>query len=630
MSESNGTIITAGAGTPKPPPPKAPPTDLKELREGIERKMLENLWWQEYGEFGGSDTVWERVRGFDGSLSMVPPSVFSDRNRGQDWPFWRTEMELALLRNKSRLAASPANAYGQCLVRNLTNAVIGKGFAYKVQTKEKFKPAADDEGQQDGQLDALVEATQDVVDDFLSRNRWNAVADPREDSGANGTREREAFERTLIEGDTFIRMYYLDDENHAGETVVRFMNAEQCWNPPGGTPQDGWTFGTQHATEPFEDVEQIVNYHFLYTVPDFHGPKKGDRGEIVPAMFNFDDTDWDGPRSDIVHIKQFGTYASTKRGLPAFIWDTADALMRASKLQKCISVSSAVRAATAEIWQHATSTQSQVTGLANMLAGGKTTTDPASGVQTPRERIIPGMRRRIPAGQQLVNPPSTAGVTEHLAAAQGDLRQACASFCAPEYMTGDASNNNLASSKEAGTPFVRESESKQEVMKAAFAVCVWRAIKWAVRCGKLRPEVLTMLDLQVEAPTVSTSDPLVATQCNQIKNQAGVLSVQTWQQQDGLDPEIEQANIEEHTERMGPALPMPGMDDNDPNNPAPPVPPPAPRLAVPSREDADGVGDITKGELTALIESALPKPVTLPQVDLTVDEVTETLLRMVG
>ncbi len=598
MSESNGTtIVTPGGNGNK----RKMPDTLQGLRESIERKMLENLW-SEWDGFGGSD-MFDRLRNRDQSdMGWTPLSVPSDRRRGQNWPLWRTIQDLDFLRNQSRMAVTPANAYGCCLMKNLTNSVIGKGFSYKIQSKKKHKPDPDAQGQQPDQLQGLIEQTQDVVDDFLSRNRWNAVANPSEDVNPNGTREREAYMRTVSEGDCFVRLFYLDDEADAknyGKTTVRFYDPELCrLQPPNETEQDGWTLGMQHAMYPVEDVEQILAYYFVFAVPEQHDQKGHHEGEKVCA-------------DEIVHIKQVGTHASTKRGLPAFIWDTLDALTRASKLQKCISISSAVRAATAEIWQHATSTQGQVTGLAAGLADFQRQ-DPVTGKTQNIDRVIPGMRRRIPAGQTLVPPPASAGVNEHLAAAQGDLRQASAAFCAPEYMTGDASNNNLASSKEAGTPFVRAGESDQEHFKGAFAAVVWRAIKWAVKCGRLDARALTLLDLQVEAPTVATTDPLAMAQVNQIKNLAKVLSVQTWQQQDGLDPEIEQANMEEYQGRMGTGTPLPGMGDDpfgggDPRNPAPP-PVPKPRLAA----TGEGLEPDPNATLVQLLEAiqrnTAPKP----------------------
>lgn len=519
---------------------REPPKDIKELREAIERRFLESIWWDD--GFGGSD-LWDRVRQRDQEGSWVPLSVPTDRRRGANWPLWRTEQDLDRLRNISRLVVSPANSFGKCLLKNITNSVIGKGFSYKIRPKKNDSPA---DGQAPG-LDELCKATQAVVDDFLSANRWNAVANPRDMQNPNGTREREGFRRTRRDGDCFIRLFFLEEGDKLGKTRVRFVEPEQVRNPPGAKYEHGWTYGIKHATEPFEDVEEIEQYHVYYQDQTMKGPRETPVGEIVPA-------------SEMVHIKNMEEDAATKRGLPDFIWDTADALNRAAKLQKNTSISSSIRAATAEIWQHAVATQAQVTGLAAGLAEFQRQ-DPITGQNENIERIAPGTVRRIAAGQQLVNPPASSGVTEHLAACQGDLRQASAAFCAPEYFTGDASNANFASTKEAGTPFVRAAESDQEHFKAVYAVCIWRAVGWAVACGLLPPEAMTALELQVEAPQVTTVNFLEKAQEDNILITLGVKDRKTAAMERGLDPDLVTANNQEYNDANGPLLPALPMPD---------------------------------------------------------------------
>ncbi len=78
-------------------------------------------------------------------------------------------------------------------------------------------------------------------------------------------------------------------------------------------------------------------------------------------------------------------------------------------------------------------------------------------------------------------------------------------------------------------------------------------------------DIKKLIEIQCEPPSIETRNKLEEAQCNQIKLQAKVLSPQTWQQQDGLDPDHEQANIEEAAERsmaMNP-LPMPDDDGQD-------------------------------------------------------------------
>jgi len=537
---------------------KAPRT-LRALSENLKRATVEALWWGAgYSAFGGSD-LFDRIRNNlnqDVASGMwAPPNVPSDRRGGANWPLWRTEIELDIFRQQSRMCVSAANSFGKGLLKNLTNAVIGKGYSYKMAAKKDPKVKPDSPGMAPEMMDGLIKGAQDVVDEFLAANRWNATADPREMVNPNGTREREGFRRTRRDGEALVRFFFMEEGELRGKTRVRFMEPEQLRNPPGATLQDGWSFGMRHKVDPFPDTEDIQEYHFVFQSPEMATPGESMAGELVPA-------------SEIVHIKNVDEDAATKRGMPDFVLDVMDALNRARTLQRNISISSAIRAATAEFWEHETATKDSISSMAQGLAEYQQT-NPVSQQTENVERIAPGTIRRTPKGQKLVFPAASNGTTEQLAAAQGDLRQASTAFTAPEYMTGNAENNNYASSKEAGTPFVRTSECDQEHFKGAFAVCVWKAIRWAVECGLLPPEALTLLDLQVEAPDVTSRDTLEQAQEDQILTQGKIKSPQTAQMERGLDPETEMTNFAEVAEMMGPALPgLPMPDDGQPVPPS--------------------------------------------------------------
>jgi hypothetical protein len=538
---------------------KAKPRTIRERRDRVayrrekaELKLLESIFWD---DFGGSEMLFDRLRDRDGTQwSRIVPSLPSDRRHGANWPFWRTELELDRLRQLSRMLVR-ANSYGEGLLKNLTNHTIGKGFTYKAAASAAAKKLDADPSKAGKQLppqvEAAVAAVQAVVDDFLKLNRWNCAADPLRDEAIGETRERELYRRTKRDGEAFVRFFFLEN----GVTKVRFVEPELVRQPPGKTEREGWSFGTRNRVEPYEDFEDVEEYHLCYSDAGLGNAeqKENPQGEFVDAL-------------EVVHVKNVGEDAATKRGTPAFVWDTADALNRASKLQRYVSMSAAIRAATAEIWQHQTGTQSQLTSLAQGNAE-RTRTDPVTGKSEVIERVFPGMVRRVPQGQQLMPPPASTGVTEHMAAAQGDLRQASTAFCAPEYMTGDASNANYASTQEAGTPFVRSAEAEQEHYKAAFLACVWKAVRWAAECGRLPAEVLAWVEVQVEAPLVTQRNELELAQVDQILIPLGVKDPQTASMERGLDPETVGANLAEHEERFGgqaPDLQLPGADGKVP------------------------------------------------------------------
>ena len=305
-------------------------------------------------------------------------------------------------------------------------------------------------------------------------------------------------------------------------------------------------------TDP-EDVETLVNYHAAYQDQSTPG-EPGRMGDIVPA-------------SEMIHILPPDTDTTIKRGLPAFAFESGDALNRASKCQRYISIGSAVRAGTAEIWEHDYGTKQDIQDFADSTATRKQVS-PYSGRDETLEHSPPGRIRRIPSGQKLVPPPSGVGTAEQLSSVQGDLRQASAGFTAPEYMTGDASNANYASTSMASAPFVKTGETDQEHYKAAFLEIVTRVISWAVSQGRLPEEATSWVTIQIESPAVIHQDKLQQSQVDQAYVTLGAKSIQTVQMEQGLDPEIEAANREQWHERFGAYTPLPMAFSDNPTQPA--------------------------------------------------------------
>lgn len=535
-------------GHQEPPKPQLSLLESEDRERGRFQRMLMESFYGPFGDGfgGGSDTYFDLFQDRYGDPSggyFVPISVPSDRKAGANWPLWRNDVELGHYRQRSRIICRK-NSYARSLLFNLQTHIIGKGFTYNVQAKQDRDTSKVEPGVQVDDADKqTVQAAQKFVDEFLSLNRFTATVTPNaEDALVASTREWEACRRVFRDGEGIIRLFHLDEGERAGMTLVRFVEPEQLVNPGNGTEQEGWSYGMRHAIEPFVDEETIEAYYVRYK--DI--PSDGTDGEEVPA-------------EEIVHIKNLDEDGAVKRGLPLFSLDAIDALERASKLMRNVSASSAVRAATAEIWQHEQSSQAQVESMASRGVE-RTYTNPVTGKNETNTRIRPGSTRRIPAGQKPVWP-QAVGAAEHLEVLQGDLRQVGSIIAAPEYMTGDASNANFASSREAGAPFVIGGEVTQNHFKVGFQVVVLKAIKFAVRAGRLPSNTLDVIELQVTAPTISVRDPLQTAQEDQILINAKIKSVQTAQGERGLDPDHEAANFEEFDAKFGQAggaLPMPG------------------------------------------------------------------------
>lgn len=526
--------------------------ELKRLQR--EQKLLENLslwdsddWWgpggwARFGQYGDNNSPYWR-----------PLTSPQDRRHGNNFPLYSTEIELDALRQKSRILCT-VNTYARALLRNMTNYVVSKGFSYKAQSKKLIDADPSKPGSQEGAgIKRLVAKVQDVIDRFLMVNRWNGTMDPRGSLIVSGSREREYYRRVKRDGEAFVRFYPDED---AKTLIVRAIEPEQVRQPPGAVEQDGWSFGIQHKMEPFEDVESPEQYHLVWADPT----GKTAEGEYVESQY-------------VLHLKGADTDAAVKRGMPEFSWDVAKALDRAAKLQHNLSLGAAIRAATAEIWEHSFGAQADIQSLANQFEDFQRT-DPFTGDTESFEKVSPGQIRRIPAGQKLVGHPADQ-TGSYVQGVQGDLRQASAAFSAPEYWTGDSSNGNYSSLETASAPAVKNGETEQEYFKSAYGRAVWKAVEYAVECGELPEQALTLVELQVEGPAVLHRNQLEAAQVRQIDRANGALSVQTWCAETGRDYELEQANIDQWTERngqqpgpldQGDGMPGPG------GAPAPPMP----------------------------------------------------------
>lgn len=505
------------------------PALLRQLREALTtgqhvraREIKESLLL--WDEFGGSD-LYDRFRPSQadaGERGWVPLSVPSDRRHGAQWPVWRNQTELDELRQQSRLRLA-GNSYARGLLRNLTNNVIGKGFAYTAV------PVLPEGEQATGTQKALAKQVQAVIDLFLRLNNWNGGTHPSATGVIQATWEREVYRRVKgDDGECFLR-FHRDDSD--GTVIVRAIEPEQV-RDLGGTPQEGWTYGIRHQTEPFEDVCTPLEYRVHWPDPAAPG---GEASAKDPA---YEDVD----AAEVLHVKGPDTPSTVKRGLSGFLFDAGRALDRAARGQRNASLGAAYRAATAETWQHSTGTQAQVTQLAQGL--GETLNDPLTGGPLHTDRLRAPAVRRIPESQELV--PSPIDYSEsYLAAFQGDLRQAAAAFCAPEFWMAETSSGNYSNLESAAAPAVRDGQCEQEYYKAAYAAAVWKAVLWARECGRLPAGVEDVIRIDVEAPAVLHRNELEKAQEDQVGVTVGWKDRQTCAEERGLDwDEVSRRNEE--------------------------------------------------------------------------------------
>lgn len=463
--------------------PYLPPVPLVEAwGDVVDVRQEQRDEWQQLG--------WGSGRGFSTGRS-------DDRRAGMLRPIYETEQDLDDIRAIARVLAE-TTAPGTSALLNLTNYVVGTGYTYRVTPE----PRVDNE--------PLRKAVQTVVDEFLDRNNWC------------GELERELFRRSRRDGEYFLSMFF-----HDGQTEVRIVDPERVRDPQ-QVPPIGRCYSFGIDTEA-DDVLRTNGYWVFYDSLD---------GAPDYLMANA-----------VQHVK-LNVDGNIKRGVSDFFPIGSD-IGNVRKLLSNMVKGGGIQAAIAYICEHAPGvTGTQIEGLIQTNATMRSTV-PSYNTGT-RTRYVNdergGTRLDVGKGQTYKGSPLGNGEAANafIAILQAGLRSIGSRWAMPEYMiSGDASNANYASTKEAGTPFVKNCEVEQSQYKRRFSKTVWAAIKEACRAGRIEAsyaEVCGQFDLQVEAPAIIVHDARVETERRAVLKREGILSAKTWSDQEGLDYEHEQAN----------------------------------------------------------------------------------------
>ena len=130
----------------------------------------------------------------------------------------------------------------------------------------------------------------------------------------------------------------------------------------------------------------------------------------------------------------------------------------------------------------------------------------------------------------------------------------------PEWMTsGDASNNNLASSLVAESPFVKAAEAEQHFYGSAFVELIWKALGILQRSHPIEG-VRTLGDLRrlfkidFHPAEVASRDQMQQAQVNQIADQQGWKSKRTISTEMGNDYDAESEEIAKQPKPVEPGI----------------------------------------------------------------------------
>ena len=441
----------------------------------------------------------------DGGQLAYPITQPTDRRYGGNFPFWYSEQQLSLIRAQARLITTMSpNAQG--LVNGLCSYVIGSGYQYDVVAKPNRNVPEN-----------IMVRIQDTIDKFIEENAWSEM-------------EQELFTRSREDGEFFLRLFAQED----GTTMVRVVEPEQIFMPPGGSLYD-FSYGIK--TDP-DDVCNIIGYSVAYVA------SAGEDGSSNPMAAE------EVPADEMIHMK-VNVKRNIKRGLSDFSYDTLDAFAVATKLRTNLGEGAAVQAAIAGVRQHDASSVGQVDTFIN-AASDYTQYSPVTQKGTDFQQIKSGTFMDIPKGMNYVPPPAAANSSGHLEIMQALLRSAGNRHNAPEWLvSADASNNNYASSMTAESPFLRHCKRLQKLYERTFLRVIRAVIQNAIDAGKLPQATMKYVDIVATAPQLEVQDASGTASANQTYVTLGIKSRQTVAQELGLDWDTELTNQQEYAEQLG-------------------------------------------------------------------------------
>lgn len=526
-----------------PPPATSPAADLAALREqrealAIQREiaelsaytsginqlnslipgtpLYESVHNQGYGEgFGAyvgnnpllSDPSWHYAYDDGGQ----PIDLVGDREHGKDRPVFQNEIDLARIRGVARWICA-YNPAGIGVMRSLVNYVIGTEWSYEASPVD-----SDDQ--------PLADSVSAFVEDWIEHNAFV------------GMRDREIYRRMVRDGaglsvltpeqdrrDGMTRCRIEEDSHITEPDLTRDLEhyiARQYRIPVDQFASD-WGFGVH---TPVDDHERIFGFH---VVRDAEG------------------RDWDYiPEQHAEYFRSSAGDRNVKRGVSEF-WPVEKHLRKGDKVFTATADGSAIQARIAWIRElgegHQRATISPVDQQIVIPQQGGTRQANAVHYPTPISLTVPNGQKYHPGPMGSQRNPNL------IMAGQAVLRLAGVRWSMPEWIpSGDASNNNFASSLTAESPFVKSVGAEQFSFRRHAISLLWKAIRFAHAAGRFGnvawAELRKRIKLTGTPPSIATRDPLQKSQQDEIQIRNGVKSRRTAAQEDGLDFDAEVASM---------------------------------------------------------------------------------------
>lgn len=472
--------------------------------ERKQKRLLESSGFEAWEHIHAWSDVVSSFKGSDRDM-VYPFSTAQDRRYGANWPFWRTWQEHARLRAASRLIYT-LSPLASGAISAITSYVVGEGMQVKITGRHQDTPPE------------IIREAQFVMDEFVDSSEFAAF-------------QQEYFTRSRRDGEAFVRQWPQDD----GMVVLRILEPEAIIEPP-GMSLDEASFGI--ITDP-DDPLDVRGYWW-----EPNGVHSS--GEEISS-------------SEVSAVKE-NVDGTIKRGLPDFSFDTADLLRTTQRLLRNMGEGAAVRSAIAYIRQHALAPAAAVEDFVDSQAD-YTETRPFTGNQQSVIRLDAATVLDIDKGQEYQQGPTSENEGANVAVVQAMLRGVAVRWNAPEWVvSGDSSNQNMATAMVAESPFVKTCKRFQKKYGKIFQKLAedflrnWCRRRGGLRVGKNKYDWRTLsrlITVTITPPTVETRNRSEESQLNRTYIELGVKSRQTVSQEIGVEWQIEERNNEEYEQKHG-------------------------------------------------------------------------------
>jgi hypothetical protein len=449
--------------------------------------------------------------GLNGFGGLTPTGTVNDRRAGRDVPLFWSELDLRGYRVMSRQLCD-TNQFAIGFTNLLVGYHVRRGYGWQACKRGVSKSAYPTVG---APVDPLIAKAQHVLDTWRDMVVWPL-------------KSRAAFRRWRRDGDVFGRFF---PQGHGRLPAFRFVEPEQVGSPTGSADdEDSFGIRTERG-----DIETPLAYH----VWDMDSALTGewvDAAKIVHAKANVD--------SDI------------KRGLPDFfpLAESLDGIRRLLHTMLATAVKQA-RIAWREKLAAATPEIAANTGVPVYPSTATNRLQPDMS-----DDLMRAMREQFgrigingfavsdvvkAEGTREWEPgPTMAGAAQYIEVEQAILRAVGVRWNFPEYFSGDASNNNFASSLVASAPFAVTVEGSQYEWGAVWERPVALAVlDYARDAGLLSWAERAQLDVEVIPPAVATADPRADSQIISEQLQNGIICLDTARLKLGYDPQHEAEGV---------------------------------------------------------------------------------------